>query len=479
MPKLRGMRLSQLRPGKRLKTVSPTLPHLALTPRLPLTGRGVVTVYGAGGKTSLMERLARELADGGKRVIQTTTTKIFLPETPHAVIGEDLKTVAENLESELDRMPVVVLGATLLPDNKLSGIDPAWPGALLERRIADYVIVEADGSAHKPIKGYASYEPVFPSRSDVLVPVLGVEAIGNPVDPGHVHRAEAFCKLTGARPGAPIDVSHFLTIARHMIDLGRQSTPGAAIVPLINKVDTISDCRVIREIAEGLKQYSADILFTALREDDPVRFLYQAGADGTGFGISAVILAAGESLRMGRPKLSLEIRGKTILEHALAPVAEAGIRDVVIVFSAENEKLKDLVPRGYRVVINRHSKEGISTSLKAGLSAVDPRSQGILFALGDQPFVGSGVYKDLIQYHRGHLPLITCPVYEGKRGNPVIFDRRLWPALMKIKGDEGGKQIMAGVDPKDIGQVKVDGDGVLIDIDTPEEYEMYGGKEGA
>ena len=456
--------------------MSPSQP-LALTPCLPLPDRGIVTVYGAGGKTSVMESLARELAGNGKKVIQTTTTKIFLPEDLPAVIGEDFKTVAENLESELSRQPVVVLGATLLPDNKLSGINPAWPDALLKKRIADYVIVEADGSAHKPIKGYAPYEPVFPTRSDILIPVLGIEAIGKPVTPDHVHRLDAFCRLTGARPDAPLEVSHFLISFRYMIDLGRQSTPGAAVVPLINKIDTISDCRVIREIAEGLKDHHGDVLFTVLKDENPVRFIYQGVKEGAGFDISAVILAAGESARMGRPKLALKIRGKTILEHALAPIAEAGIRDVVVVLSEENENLKARVPGEYRVVINRHSKEGISTSLKAGVSAVDPRSQGILFALGDQPFVDPGVYKELIQYHRRNLPLITCPVYEGKRGNPVLFDRRLWPALMKIEGDEGGKQIMAELAPKDIGQIKVDAAGVLIDIDTPEEYEMYRGKE--
>jgi len=458
--------------------MSPSQP-LAFVPCLSLPDRGIVTLYGAGGKTSVMESLAREFAQSGKRVIQTTTTKIFLPENLPTIIGEDFEAVTKNLGAELARQPVVALGTSLLPENKLSGIDPAWPEALLEKRIADYVIVEADGSARKPIKGYASYEPAFPTRSDILIPVLGIDAIGRPVTSDHVHRVETFCKLTGARPDAPLEVPHFLTGFRYMIDLGRQSTPGTAIVPLVNKIDTITDGRIIREIAEGLKDHPGDILFTVLKEDNPVRFLYQGGVKAEGFGISAVILAAGESLRMGKPKLSLEIRGKTLLEHALAPIVEAGIRDVVVVFSAENERLKDRVPREYRIVINRHSKEGISTSLKAGLSAVDPRSQGILFALGDQPFVGPGVYEALIRHHRQNLPLVTCPVYEGERGNPVLFDRRLWPALMKIEGDEGGKQIMAGLDQKDIGQVKVDGAGVLIDIDTPEEYDMYGEKEGS
>jgi molybdenum cofactor cytidylyltransferase len=450
--------------------MAPFFRPLALAPCLSLTEQGVVTVYGAGGKTSVMDALTRELTAQGKRVIQTTTTKIFRPDDLPTIIGEDLAVVTETLSAALREHPAVSLGATLLPDNKLSGIDPAWPAALLEKQIADYIIVEADGSARKPIKGYASYEPVFPTRSNILIPVLGIDAIGRPVNPDNVHRVEAFCQMTGAKPDEPIEVSHFLTSLRHMIDLGHAGTPGATVIPIINKIDRISGVGLIREIAEGLQDTAECVLFTSLKDENPVRFVYQ-GANG--FGVSVVVLAAGGSVRMGKSKLSLEIQGKTLLEHALGPIRDTGFEDVVVVFSEENEKLRALVPRDYHVVINRHSREGISTSLKAGVAVVDPRSQGILFALGDQPFVGVDVYDKLIQYYRQHLTLLTWPVYQGKRGNPVLFDRRLWPELMKIEGDEGGKQIMARTSPEEIGRVEMAAPGVLIDIDTPDEYEKY------
>jgi molybdenum cofactor cytidylyltransferase len=424
-----------------------------------------------------MDTLTRELTALGKKVIQTTTTKIFRPDELPTIIGEDLAAVTDGLSAALREHPAVALGATLLPDNKLSGIDPAWPAAFLEMQIADYIIVEADGSARKPIKGYSSYEPVFPTRSDILIPVLGIDAIGRPVNPDNVHRSEAFCQLTGAKPEEPLEVSHFIKSLQHMIGLGLLSSAGAPVIPLINKIDRVSGVGLIREIAEGLQDTTGCVLFTSLKDENPVRFVYQDGDGGNGFGVSVVVLAAGGSVRMGRSKLSLEIKGETILEHAMKPIREAGFKDVVVVFSEENKKLSDLVPREYRVVINRRSREGISTSLKTGVAAVDPRSQGILFALGDQPFVGVQVYEKLLQYHRQHLTLLTWPVYEGRRGNPVLFDRRLWPELMKVEGDEGGKQIMARTSPEDIGRVEVVEAGVLIDIDTPDEYEKYRGKE--
>lgn len=455
--------------------MTPPFRPLALAPCLPLTEQGVITVYGAGGKTSVMETLTRELTALGKKVIQTTTTKIFRPDDLPTIIGEDLAVVMESLSAALRAHPAAALGATLLPDNKLSGIDPTWPAAFLEQQIADYIIVEADGSARKPIKGYASYEPVFPTRSDILIPVLGIDAVGRPVNPDHVHRVEAFCQLTGAKPDEPLASSYFIKSLQHMIGLGLASTPGAPIIPLINKIDRTSGVGLIREIAKGLQGTAECVLFTSLKDENPVRFVYRGGDGGNGFGVSVVVLAAGGSVRMGKSKLSLEIQGKTILEHALGPIHETGLKDVVVVFSEENEKLGHLVPPEYRIVINRHSREGISTSLKAGVAAVDPRSQGILFALGDQPFVGLEVYEKLIQYYRRHLTLLTWPVHQGKRGNPVLFDRRLWPELMKIEGDEGGKQIMARTAPEEIGRVEVAEPGVLIDIDTPEEYEKYRG----
>lgn len=467
------MRLSRLFLRQRLGGMTPSFRPLSLVSCLPMPERGVVTIYGAGGKTSVMETLARELAARGQRVIQTTTTKIFRPEGVPVVIGQDFKTISERLRGEIQSSGAAVLGSALLPENKLSGIDPAWPEALLENQIADYVIVEADGSAHKPIKGYASYEPVFPTRSDLLIPVLGIEAIGMPVNDNNVHRREAFCKLTGAQPNERLTVAHFLKGLQHMIGLGRAATPRAPVVPLINKVDRISGTGLIREIATGMQDFTGYIFFTALRDDYPVRFVYQGGIGQNGFGFSVVVLAAGGSARMGRAKLSLELQGKTLLENALSPVRAAGFQDVVVVLSRENEELKEGIPVEYRVVINRNSREGISTSVKAGLAAVDPRSQGIFFVLADQPFVAREVYEKLMAYHRRYLPLLTWPVYEGRRGNPVLFDRRLWPELMNIEGDEGGKQIMAATPVEQTVQVEVKNSGVLIDIDTPEEYEKY------
>jgi molybdenum cofactor cytidylyltransferase len=444
---------------------------------LPLKGPTVVTIYGAGGKTSLLETLGRELSLQGRRVILTTTTRIFKPETYPSVIGEDFLSVTKALAGRFPAHSPVVLGAKLSGDQKLIGIDPAWPQALLDQDICDDVIVEADGAARKPIKGYASYEPVLPTSSTVLIPVLGYDALGIPIDADHVHRPEAFCVLTGARPGDRITVDHFLTAMAHMIRLGREKCPQAVIVPVVNKVDLAKDTQQISEIVQKFSFVETvdRLLFTHLKTDPSVQFSFGCIQGVFEPEISAVILAAGGSVRMGRPKLALPLQGKTLLELAVAPVLASGIRDIVVVIGEDPAWVRERIPPDVRIVVNPRSREGIATSIQAGISAVSSRSQAILFSLGDQPFVTSEVYQMLIGHYRRHMKTLTFPVFGGKRGNPVLFDRRLWSALMALQGDEGGKQIFASIPDQEKADVTVSCPGILQDIDTPEEYARMSG----
>jgi molybdenum cofactor cytidylyltransferase len=173
---------------------------------------------------------------------------------------------------------------------------------------------------------------------------------------------------------------------------------------------------------------------------------------------------------MGRTKLALPLQGKTVLEMAIAPVLASGIRDIVVVTGEDPAWIGERIPSNVRIVINPRSREGIATSLQAGITAVSSRSQAILFSLGDQPFITAEVYRMLIEDYRRQLKALTFPVFGGKRGNPVLFDRRLWSALMALQGDEGGKQIFAAIPDQEKAGVTVSCPGILQDVDTPEEY---------
>jgi probable selenium-dependent hydroxylase accessory protein YqeC len=446
---------------------------LSLLSCLPLPPRGIVAIYGAGGKTSFMQSLAKDLVLCGHQVIQTTTTKIRRPALIPCIIGHDIRTVKEELRNHLQGNQMVSLGSSLTPDGKLIGIPPSWPNFLLKEGIADYILVEADGSARKPIKGYAHYEPVFPINSCVLVPVLGLDAIGCPINAENVHRPDLFCQLTGCQPETLLETRNLITIYRHMLELGAAHSPQATVVPVFNKVDAIARENMIVHIADALPPVGPYALFTSLADKEPVKFVYRLGVENHGFGISIILLAAGKGERMGKPKLDLEINGKTILEHAVSAIEKTGIHDVVVVFSEQNSHYRSRLPSYFRstVTTNIQEEEELSKSVKQGLLNIQPQSQAVIFALADQPLITPDIYKDLIQYHLRHLPLVTVPVHDGKRGNPTLFDRRMWSELSKIKGDKGGRNLIATVPPPKLGLVHVGHGSVLADIDTPEDYQ--------
>ena len=446
---------------------------LSLLSCLSLPPKGIVAIYGAGGKTSFMQSLAKDLVLCGHKVIQTTTTKIRRPALMPCIIGHDIKTVTEELRIRLQENPMVSLASSLIPDGKLTGIPPSWPDALLKEEIADYILVEADGSARKSIKGYAHYEPVFPVNTCILVPVLGLDVIGRPVTAENVHRPDLFCRLTGCKPGALLEISSLVTMYRHMMELGAAHSPQAAIVPVFNKVDAIADENMIAAIAESLPSVGPYAFFTSLADSHPVKFAYGLEEKNHGFGISVVLLAAGKGKRMGKQKLDLEIKGETILKHAISAIDKAGIHDVVVVFSEQNSPHQSQFPAHFRRVVIAGISEELSNSVKQGLLNIRPQSQAVIFALADQPFITPDIYKALIQYHLRHLPLVTIPVHDGKRGNPTIFDRRMWPEFLKIKGDEGGRSLIAAVPAHKLGLVPVKDGGVLADIDTPEDYQRH------
>ncbi|MDR2862113.1 MAG: putative selenium-dependent hydroxylase accessory protein YqeC [Syntrophobacterales bacterium] len=446
---------------------------LSLLSCLSLPPKGIVAIYGAGGKTSFMHVLAKDLALRGHKVIQTTTTKIRRPSLIPCIIGHDIQAVTEELRLHLQENHMVSLGLSLASDGKLAGIPSHWPDFLLKEGTADYILVEADGAARKSIKGYAHYEPVFPVNSCVLVPILGLDVIGSPVTEENVHRPDLFCRVTGCEPGTTLEISVLAAMYRHMIELGKSHSPQATIVPLFNKADAIADESIITGVAQALPPVGPYALFTSLADEHPVKFVYGLEEKNHGFGISAVLLAAGKGERMGKPKLNLDMGGKTIFERAVAAIEKAGIHDVVVVFSEQNLPDRRYLPSHFRSVVNTNIQEGLSSSVKQGLLNIQPQNQAVFFALADQPFITPDVYQELIQYHLRHLPIITAPVHNGKRGNPTLFDRRIWPELLKIKGDEGGRNIISAVSPHRLGLVRVKHEGVLVDIDTPEEYQRF------
>ena len=186
--------------------------------------------------------------------------------------------------------------------------------------------------------------------------------------------------------------------------------------------------------------------------------------------ISAILLAAGESKRMGTNKLSLSWGRKTVLEHCLRVLLGSQIGEVLVVVNKQTWELGQRL-RGPRVrlVYNPQSKKGMSTSIREGIQAMDQKSRAVLIALGDQPLLKVNTVNALIQAYVEKKGTIIVPVFRGKRGHPVLFDGKYKKELLKLKKDVGAKALLER-HGKEVYEAHSKSEGVVVDIDTWEEY---------
>jgi molybdenum cofactor cytidylyltransferase len=192
--------------------------------------------------------------------------------------------------------------------------------------------------------------------------------------------------------------------------------------------------------------------------------------------ISAILLGAGESKRMKVDKLSLPWGRETVFEHCFNTLLRSTAQEIIVVINKQNEALKRALekrsagtPKKVKIKSNPYYKKGMSTSIRKGLRVVDPRSEGILICLGDQPFLKTRTINLLLRAFGEGKGEIIVPSFRGMKGHPVIFHRRFKKELLKVKGDVGGRFVLEKY-PERIGLVAVRSEGVLKDIDTWRDY---------
>jgi molybdenum cofactor cytidylyltransferase len=247
---------------------------MTLADALRMTADEVVALVGGGGKTTAMFRLAREVVDGGGRAITTTTTRIFgaqIALAPAHIPAADAtrERVAATLAGHGH---VLVIGPTEVGSGKAEGVSLD-----LFRRLRDWfpdvcLLNEADGSRMRPFKAPADYEPVIPTQTTLIVPVVGADVFGTPLDADHVHRPELVSALCGAPMGTAITPAIVARVLAHPQG-GRKGVPaGARVVVLINKVDSLRDRGPARETAECLLREPAihSVVLATVRGEEPV-----------------------------------------------------------------------------------------------------------------------------------------------------------------------------------------------------------------
>jgi molybdenum cofactor cytidylyltransferase len=193
--------------------------------------------------------------------------------------------------------------------------------------------------------------------------------------------------------------------------------------------------------------------------------------------ISAVILAAGLSTRMGRPKLSLPWGSTTVIGQVVTTLMQARVDEIVVVTGGARLEveavLNDVPGAAVRTVFNpRYTEDDMLVSLQAGIGALSEKVQAVLVVLGDQPQIEVETVQALVEtYRSGGYPLIV-PSYHMRRGHPWMVDHALWVDLLSVPAGSTMREFL-NTHSKQITYLPVDSPGILGDLDTPEEYEQW------
>jgi molybdenum cofactor cytidylyltransferase len=390
------------------------------------------------GVEAKLRDVAVEAAKGGalrvapyviKRVGVIST---LLPGLSPKVIDKTLKVTAERLAPA---------GATIMAERRVPHDENALKAAMKELLGLGAEMVIVFGAS------------AIADRRDVIPAALSgiggaIEHFGMPVDPGNL-------LLIGKAGNIPV--------------LG---APGCARSPVENGFDW-----VLMRLLAGLKVTRAELmgmgvgglLMEIVTRPQP-RASLEADENRH---VSAVVLAAGRSTRMGGPnKLLAELDGRKLVRIVTEQALASKAKDVIVVTGHQADLVEQaLVGLDVKFVRNPDFARGLASSVKAGISAVSKQADGAVICLGDMPMISADLIDRLIEAFapdRGNL--IAVPVSDGRRGNPVLWSRRFFNELMTLDGDVGARHLIAKHNEA-VAEVPVEGDGAFLDIDTPQALE--------
>ena len=188
------------------------------------------------------------------------------------------------------------------------------------------------------------------------------------------------------------------------------------------------------------------------------------------FDICALVLAAGKSERMGSQKLLLPFVGKTIIERVIDNILESGVGKILVVTGSHREEIEKVI-HCLRVstCYNPNYSDGMHTSVIRGFSAIPENTGAVMVFLGDQPFIPEEVIQTIILTWRQSGKGIIIPIYQGKRGHPVLFDLRLKNDVMLLDPVSGLRSVIVR-HPEETVEVEVNFPEILRDIDTKNDY---------
>ena len=189
--------------------------------------------------------------------------------------------------------------------------------------------------------------------------------------------------------------------------------------------------------------------------------------------ITAIVLAAGESKRMGEPKLLMPWGKSTVLQTVIYTLQASGVNDILVVTGGARQQIESLVGKSVQTIFNKdYANEEMLVSVQVGLEAKMREASAALICLGDQPQVQERSVRLVCEMFQRNKSRIVVPSYENKRGHPWLVARPLWDDLLKMKSPKTPHDFLKA-HAKEIKYVNLDTPSVIQDVDTQEDYLKY------
>jgi len=426
-----------------------------------------LAIVGAGGKTTTLFRISRQLSPP---VVISTTTHITIEQ---ADLADECWTITDPDEigktlDEMEELRTIFLTGGESRDGRLTALCDRCQEVLVTEcaRREIPLLLESDGARGLFLKSPAEHEPAIPEWVNAVLVVAGLQGLNRPLSEETVHRVDFFSRITGIKQGDLVTSEALEKILRHP-EGGLKRIPNhARRLVFLNQVESDLLMGQAKGLAEKLMTaYECIAVGSLLPEED--RFDLEIEAAYTP--IASVILAAGGSERLGQPKALFRWKDETMVHRSARIATEAGLSPVIVVAGAEFDPIsRELMDLDVTVVHNPDWASGQSTSLIAGLSQIQARNGAVIFQVVDQPWLDVELLWSLVDLHRQTRAKIIQPYAAGSRANPVLFDRSTFGDLQNIRGDQGGRAIFHKYTVQSLPWHDA---GILIDLDTPEDLE--------
>jgi molybdenum cofactor cytidylyltransferase len=434
-----------------------------------------ISFSGAGGKTTALFTLARKIT---APVIATTTTHFSKDQLGFAdrLIEVSNSTKFQDIENLLEPGINLLVGKEV-EHGRFRGASDELLATIYKftKQHGMNLLIEADGSRKHPLKAPAGHEPVIPPFIDIAAVVAGLSALGKPLAAHNVHRVEKFAELAGIKVGDEISSDALARVLNHEGG-GLKGIPDSARrICILNQADSPQLLSQGKHLARLLLSKYQAVLITSFLDlinngdQEGGSLDHTEGIYAVHEPVSAIVLAAGGSLRLGRPKQLLPWKGKSLIRHVVERVMMADLAQITIVLGSFHEEIRsELSGLPINIVMNPQWESGQSTSIQAGLSSIPETIGAVIFVLVDQPHVQTTLIRSMVERHATTLAPIIAPLVDGNRGNPVLFDRTTFKDFFSIRGDKGGRELFSRYP---VTWLEWHDPSVLDDIDTESDYQ--------